>query len=111
MLQQRLFFFVCLVCYAGSRIGRQPNAVKHAISLEVKKQCSEHAVLPVSASAIEPCGLSSSMASTSLEANSQTSNLASTPTIIGSHPMTDVEVKAEDKPILSLTDMELSEVS
>ena len=29
----------------GSRIGRQPNAVKHAISLEVKKHNEENGIL------------------------------------------------------------------
>ncbi|GFR71482.1 nuclear receptor ROR-beta [Elysia marginata] len=29
------------MCIEGSRIGRQPNAVKHAISLEVKKQAAQ----------------------------------------------------------------------
>ena len=34
--------YYCIVFYfAASRIGRQPNAVKHAISLEVKKQAAQ----------------------------------------------------------------------
>jgi hypothetical protein len=45
----------CLeICLLGSRIGRQPNAVKHAISLEVKKQHLEHHPANCSTSSVLP---------------------------------------------------------
>ncbi|XP_070179456.1 probable nuclear hormone receptor HR3 isoform X2 [Littorina saxatilis] len=106
----------------GSRIGRQPNAVKHAISLEVKKQCMEQSAHSLSTSSLglgDVCGDDSvilasrtadrlSSVGTSGSPASAVSSVSDSGLLLSS--LGSMDVKEEDSPDISFSDVELSEV-
>ena len=90
---------------AGSRIGRQPNAVKHAISLEVKKQRMEQPVTVEDKTR-------SDRPSVCAEADGELAPSKAAPVMEHVPPSGSADMKVKEEPVvnLSLTDVELTEV-